>query len=431
MAKTDKLAQFLDSGIYESDDSNWFFLDPVRITNRSYTRFRVSPSAYYSRFFNSKQLNQQSSDSNPRKRKRKQKNPNFHLPSVGEQASNLRHQEARLFLSKAHESFLKDIELLNLTKGLSDDDSSLLNKCFDDELSFIDLGGVWQAPFYEITLNFNLHCDNEGETSNEQKVFQVFNNLVVNETGEEVEADSFSHVAFKSDLLHIRNLVPAKPEEGFNLIVIDPPWENASAHQKSKYPTLPNRYFLSLPIKQLAHAEGALVALWVTDREKLLSFVEKELFPAWGIKYVATMYWLKVKPDGTLICDLDLVHHKPYEYLLLGYCFTEFPGSEHRSDFELLDKNQIIMSIPGDFSRKPPIGEILMKHTPGSQPARCLELFAREMAAGWTSWGNEPLHFQDSRYFLKDYWGQLGENPWKEVEGRCSETSSFEEASQQ
>lgn len=162
MAKTDKLAQFLDSGIYESDDSNWFFLDPVRITNRSYTRFRVSPSAYYSRFFNSKQLNQQSSDSNPRKRKRKQKKPSFHLPSVGEQASNLRHQEARLFLSKAHESFLKEIELLSLTKGLSDDDSSLLNKCCDDELSFIELGGVWQAPFYEITLNVNLHCDNEG-----------------------------------------------------------------------------------------------------------------------------------------------------------------------------------------------------------------------------------------------------------------------------
>ncbi|KAG7597584.1 MT-A70-like [Arabidopsis suecica] len=410
MAKTDKLAQFLDSGIYESDDSNWFFLDPVRIITRSYTRFRVSPSAYYSRFFNSKQLNQQSSDSNPRKRKRKQKDPSFHLPSVGEQASNLRHQEARLFLSKAHESFLKDIELLNLTKGLSDDDSSLLNKCFDDELSFIELGGVWQAPFYEITLNFNLHCDNEGENCNEQRVFQAFNNLVVNETGEEVEAE-FSNrryimprksCFYMSDLLHIRNLVPAKPEEGFNLIVIDPPWENASAHQKSKYPTLPNRYFLSLPIKQLAHAEGALVALWVTNREKLLSFVEKELFPAWGIKYVTKMYWLKVKPDGTLICDLDLVHHKPYEYLLLGYYFTELPGSEHRSGFKLLDKNQIIMSIPGDFSRKPPIGEILMKHTPGSQPARCLELFAREMAAGWTSWGNEPLHFQDSRYFLKD-----------------------------
>ncbi|CAN6896327.1 unnamed protein product [Brassica oleracea] len=34
-------------------------------------------------------------------------------------------------------------------------------------------------------------------------------------------------------------------------------------------------------------------------------------------------------------------------------------------------------------------------------PAWCLELFAMEMASGRTSWGNESLHFQDLRYFLK------------------------------
>lgn len=61
-----------------------------------------------------------------------------------------------------------------------------------------------------------------------------------------------------------------------------------------RYPTLPNRYFLSLPIKQLTHTEGALVALWVTNREKLRSFVEKELFAAWGVSYAATFHWLKV-----------------------------------------------------------------------------------------------------------------------------------------
>jgi N6-adenosine-specific RNA methylase IME4 len=61
-----------------------------------------------------------------------------------------------------------------------------------------------------------------------------------------------------------------------------------------RYPTLPNNYFLSLPIKQLTHTDGALVALWVTNREKLRGFVEKELFPAWGVRYVASSYWLKV-----------------------------------------------------------------------------------------------------------------------------------------
>jgi hypothetical protein len=61
-----------------------------------------------------------------------------------------------------------------------------------------------------------------------------------------------------------------------------------------RYPTLPNRSLLSLPVKQLAHADGALVALWITNREKLRQFAEKELFPAWGITPAAVWYWLKV-----------------------------------------------------------------------------------------------------------------------------------------
>jgi len=45
-----------------------------------------------------------------------------------------------------------------------------------------------------------------------------------------------------------------------------------------------------------------------------------------------------------------------------------------------------------------------MDYVPGFKPARCIELFAREMISGWTSWGNEPLHFQELRYFIRDWW---------------------------
>jgi hypothetical protein len=61
-----------------------------------------------------------------------------------------------------------------------------------------------------------------------------------------------------------------------------------------RYPTLPNKYLLSLPLKELAHTNGAIVGLWVTNREKLRSFVDKELLPAWGVVSCATWYWLKV-----------------------------------------------------------------------------------------------------------------------------------------
>uniref|UniRef100_A0A7C9F6P8 Uncharacterized protein n=1 Tax=Opuntia streptacantha TaxID=393608 RepID=A0A7C9F6P8_OPUST len=49
-----RLSAFLESGIYEFPNSNAVFIDPLRILNRKYSRFRVSPSAYYSRFFNPK-----------------------------------------------------------------------------------------------------------------------------------------------------------------------------------------------------------------------------------------------------------------------------------------------------------------------------------------------------------------------------------------
>lgn len=88
----DRLSTFLNSGIYHFDDSNAVFIDPVRVLNRFYTHFRISPSAYYPRFFESKPLAQESSvsSSNSRKRKRKEKKP--HTLNDREKAAEQRHQ---------------------------------------------------------------------------------------------------------------------------------------------------------------------------------------------------------------------------------------------------------------------------------------------------------------------------------------------------
>ena len=53
--------------------------------------------------------------------------------------------------------------------------------------------------------------------------------------------------------------------------------------------------------------------------------------------------------------------------------------------------------------------ELLLEHVPDFKPARCIELFAREMTAGWTSWGNEPLHFQQTTSFERD---EIDDTPW-------------------
>lgn len=109
-----------------------------------------------------------------------------------------------------------------------------------------------------------------------------------------------------------------------------------------------------------------------------------------------------------MVSPLDLAHHKPYECLLLGYLPSKgapsskeenFLSSDSRESVDLPDK-YVLISIPGDHSRKPPLKSILSKYVPGQRHGeKGLELFARELNAGWTSWGNEPLRFQHLNYF--------------------------------
>lgn len=47
------------------------------------------------------------------------------------------------------------------------------------------------------------------------------------------------------------------------------------------------------------------------------------------------------------------------------------------------------------------LAALLSAYIPGQRPQKGLELFARELTDGWTSWGNEPLRFQHLKYFLK------------------------------
>lgn len=73
----------------------------------------------------------------------------------------------------------------------------------------------------------------------------------------------------------------------------------------------------SLPVPLLL-APGALVGIWVTNKQKYLRFTKTELFPHWSVELVAEWYWVKVTRKGELVTDLDSPHKKPYEPLLLG-----------------------------------------------------------------------------------------------------------------
>ena len=47
-----------------------------------------------------------------------------------------------------------------------------------------------------------------------------------------------------------------------------------------------------------------MLALWVTNRERLRRFVDQELLPKWGLEQVATWFWLKVTNTGQLVSPL-------------------------------------------------------------------------------------------------------------------------------
>ncbi|KAF3334133.1 methyltransferase-like protein 2 isoform X2 [Carex littledalei] len=404
--QSELLNSFMESGIYRLDHSDVVFIDPVRLLNDSYSRFRLSPSAYYSRHFSS------SSSPTPNKKRKRKRKPKHASLNERELCAEKRHQQLRPLLLNAHRKLLQASQLLNILPRIIVETGEPLH-CRQLELerlaehNFVELGSNWRAPFCEISLSNNPQGLGSG-LPEARKLVPLFDNMISVESDGDVEAE-FQNSTYilpqrsfflMSDLRHVRKLIPENSTEGFNFIVIDPPWENGSARQKAMYPTLPNRHFMYLPVKELAHSDGALVALWMTNRQKLQDFVEKDLLPAWGMSHVTPFYWLKVKPDGSLIGDLDLFHHRPYECLLLGYVNVDL-NSECMKTIDSLKESRVIISVPGAYSRKPPLEKLLSEYIPGQRPSRCIELFGRELAAGWTSWGNEPLHFQDSRYFLE------------------------------
>ncbi|KAJ9520600.1 hypothetical protein QJQ45_007475 [Haematococcus lacustris] len=183
-------------------------------------------------------------------------------------------------------------------------------------------------------------------------------------------------------------------------------------------------------------ALDAVVLLWITNREKLHRFVAEELLAAWGLTHCTTWYWLKLGSGGHApISSLASMHRHPFEHLLVlrpsGRCVdgqdasgtrTEHmrPGlcqpscgddAEWQPSADRLPRSLVIMSCPAEHSRKPHLGRLIARLLPshgamgqlqpGILPARPLnlELFARDMHAGWDAVGNEVLTFQRAELF--------------------------------
>lgn len=247
MEVPDELQSFEATGIYRPGGAGAgaVFLDLVRLLNESYQRFCVVPSAYYSRSFvrlGGGQETEQPEEQRKRKRNRK---PKTKVLNAMEQMAEARHQEARPLLLSAHESLLKAKNLLKYLSNMVKVEEDTLDAENDFENKFVELGSSWRAPFYEITVCFQKPDDIGkedvlGRFHGQRTSFPLFNSQISVEVADEAEGE-FQNRCYilprescfsMTDIKHVRNLIPGNPDQGYNLIVVDPPWENGCVRQK-------------------------------------------------------------------------------------------------------------------------------------------------------------------------------------------------------
>ncbi|KAK1729484.1 hypothetical protein CaCOL14_007658 [Colletotrichum acutatum] len=184
----------------------------------------------------------------------------------------------------------------------------------------------------------------------------------------------------------------------FDLIIMDPPWPNKSARRKKKttggyatvYGLKETRALLDqIPVAALL-ADGGLAAIWVTNKATLVDLLTspKGVLASWGLEVAAEWQWVKVTSQGEAIFDTESAWRKPWERLIVA---------RKRGD-NIKVPGRVIAAVPDVHSRKPNLRCMFDDLLPRGY--RGLEVFARNLTAGWWGWGNEALRFQESHHWV-------------------------------
>lgn len=174
----------------------------------------------------------------------------------------------------------------------------------------------------------------------------------------------------------------------FKIVYADPPWDywgsktkNAAAGKHYKLMTLEE--MAALPLREIMDSPAALF-LWATCPKLDVAI---DLIRAWKLHYRGVMAnWVKCRRDGGIIAGQGVppTFTKPTSELLLAAttCKRGRPLPLH--DFAM---SQVVLAPRGAHSAKPAIFRDRIVTLCGDVPR--IELFAREAADGWQSWGAE------------------------------------------
>ncbi len=177
------------------------------------------------------------------------------------------------------------------------------------------------------------------------------------------------------------------PNKGtYRTVLADPPWqfENrtgkmAPEHKRlNRYPTMPLEEIMALPVQDVV-AEPAHLYLWVPNA---LLAEGLQVMKAWGFTYKTNLIWYKIRkdggPDGR---GVGFYFRNVTEMILFGV-----RGKSARTLDPGRRQVNIVSTQKQEHSRKPDeLYDIIESCSRGP----FLELFARGIRPGWTSWGNQ------------------------------------------
>ena len=195
----------------------------------------------------------------------------------------------------------------------------------------------------------------------------------------------------------------ARHPNHYSTVLIDPPWRFANRTGKmapehrrlSRYSTMTVEEMKELPVPKLVAPQSHLY-LWCPNA---LLAEGLDLMQGWGFTYKTNLVWYKIRkdggPDGR---GVGFYFRNVTELILFGVrgSMRTLPPGRRQTN--------IIATRKREHSKKPAEQYQLIQDC---SPGPYLELFARERAPGWDSWGDEVDSYEENRPRHRGYdWDQ-------------------------
>jgi N6-adenosine-specific RNA methylase IME4 len=199
--------------------------------------------------------------------------------------------------------------------------------------------------------------------------------------------------------------------KSFDVIIMDPPWQNRSVRHAKTYRTSESRseqtFQCVLPILRSHLRADGLVGIWVTNKASIRQLVLDSLYDE-GFQVYEEWVWIKVTAYGDPVTPLDGIWRRPYEVLLLFRRGRSHPcgtadASEQAeiSSWATGPRRRIFVAVPDYHSQKPCLKEFIEPLLTDRSDYQALEIFARNLTAGWFCWGDEVLKFNWEGHWAK------------------------------